>query len=188
MDKFKGKIACFLLLMLGLSPQVSLACTCANQWGDSEDAVVEAFCSVDVVFVGERTLPANQKDDSLVSEIVPAEVFKGNVPRSLIAESSTTCDHWYSDGHRYLIFGMIEGESTKLSTSICGPTRFTRRLDLAESLLQIVKQYSNRVDEVCSESQSTERRLRMLEKGRDQSGIEYDQLLEETRSIQEGER
>lgn len=185
MDRFEHKIVCCVLVILGLLPTAVLSCTCAEPWGDSEDAVIEALCAADVVFVGKVIGPSIRKDDSLISRVEPTIIFKGGVIAVLTTESSSTCDHWYSEGDQYLIFGLIEEGTTRLSTSICGPTRFTRRLEVAESQLRTVRKHADQIDELCGESKSTQRRSRMLEEGRDPGDIDYDRLLKETRSIQE---
>ena len=185
MDRYQHTIVRCILVILGLLPTAALSCTCGGSWGNSEDAVIEAICAVDVVFVGKAVGPSIRKDDFLVSRIEAKKVFKGEVIDVLTTESYSNCDHWYSEGDQYLIFGLIEEGTTRLSTSACGPTRFTRRLEAAESQLRTVRKHADRLDELCSKSESTRRRLRMLEERRDPSGIDYDQLLNETRSIQE---
>jgi len=166
-------------------PAISFSCTCVDPVPESEDAVIEALCAVDVVFVGKATTARMRPDYRTEIEIKPIQVFKGVISGPVVAENDTTCDTWFSQDVDYLIFGNLDKESNKLSTSICGPSRFTRPLRLAEIQYQVVEENFASVDELCTDSASTERRLRMLKERRSQADTNYDQLLEDTQTILE---
>ena len=168
-----------------LAPAVSLSCTCADQGPDSEDAVIEALCAVDAVFVGRVVAQRAKPDSGMVIEIEPKQIFKGAVTRPAVTEGNTTCDHWFSPDTDYLIFGSIEEDTDEISTSICGPSRFTRPLKGSDFQYRILKENIDQIDELCREPESTERRLRMLKERRNPTDINYDQLLEETQAIQD---
>lgn len=178
-------MVCAIAGTFAISPAISLSCTCVDQGPDSEDAVIEALCAVDAVFVGRAAAQETAPDGHMVFELQPKQMFKGAVRQPLVAESRTTCDHWFSQDTDYLIFGTIEQNSNKLSSSICGPSRFTRPLKISEFQHRILEENVDRIDDLCSKPETTERRLRMLKERRNQSEINYDQLLEDTRAIQD---
>ena len=190
---------------LMLVPAFSLACTC-KAWGEiSEDKVIDAMCAVDVVFVGKATDLVSTINQARVLKVDPIAVFKGDVSKSVIVRTSTTCDHWYTLNDNYLIFGNIESKSNNLSTSICGPTRFTGKVANAQFQLGIIEENVARIDELCGSAESGARQIRIIRQDRDniekstaenlrllkdnlrRSAVDYEQLLEEARSIHDDE-
>jgi len=184
MQNLLKKIIRIAIGLLCLVSPFSLACTCADPGRDSEDAVIEAFCSVDVVFIGTVTEANIVNNERVESKIEPLRSFKGDLVRSVVAAYYSTCDQPFPQNVEYLIFGMIDKDTKRLLTSICGPTRFTRQLKHAEFQRRIVEDNISRFDELCSEPAKKNRRLRMLKERRDLSGVEFDQLVEDTRAIQ----
>ena len=166
-------------------PAISFSCSCAVGGPASEDAVIEALCAVDVVFIGRATMSRTRQNSPTEVEIKPIQVFKGVITKPVVTDVRTNCDQWFSHDVDYLIFENLEKDSNKLSTSICGPSRFTSPMTSAEIQYHLVEENVGRIDELCSESVSTERRLRMLKERRRLTDIKYDQLLEDTRAILE---
>ncbi len=66
----------------------------------------------------------------------------------------------------YLIFGNIESKSNNLSTSICGPTRFTGKLANAQFQLSIIEENVARIDELCGSAESGVRQIRIIRQDR----------------------
>lgn len=106
-------------------PVAALPCTCADPGKDTSDKVIEAACSVDVVFVGQGTNKLPAPDHVRKIQIEPLIVFKGQVPVPAIIETSTTCDHWFSVHDEYLIFGNYGENPNRVVTSICGKMSVT---------------------------------------------------------------
>ena len=79
----------------------------------------------------------------------------------------------------------IKKDSKTLTTSICGPSRFTGALKNSEFQHQVIEDNIDQFDKLCGEPESTERRLRMLKEQRNPTGIRYDELLEDTQAIQD---
>ena len=148
-----------------LGPSISTACSCVDSGKDSEDKVIDAACEVDVVFVGKATDQVATQNQTRV-EIEPVVVYKGNVRGSVVAETVTTCDHWFSLGESYLIFGSLDITTNRLTTSICGPTD---KLNDAQDLLRIVRDQAANFDELCGPAETRARRLRILSRDRDET-------------------
>ena len=188
-----------------LIPATSVACTCADPGQISEDKVIDAMCAVDVVFVGKATDLISRNSHARILKIDPITVFKGDLARPVVARTSTTCDQWYTPNDNYLIFGNIEAESNNLSTSICGPTRFTGKVENAQFQLKIIDENVAGIDQLCGSAESGARQiriirqdridaeayeveaLRLLKEGLGQSRVDYEQALEDTESILEEE-
>ena len=110
----------------------SYACICAERAPISEDTIVEAFCSVDVVFVGAASNSEVPSTQDARSEIHVSRVFKGSPKNPMISDYVTTCDMAFPPDIEYLIFGNQDNGSGTLSLELCGASRFTTRLDLAD--------------------------------------------------------
>ena len=190
---------------LMLVPVFSLACTCKGRGEISEDKVIDAMCTVDAVFIGRAAELMSTPDQTRVLKIDPIKRFKGDVSNAVIAKTFTTCDHWFTPNKNYLIFGNIESQSNALSTSICGATRFTSELANAQFQLHVIEKNVSRIDELCGAAESGARQIRILKQDRDniekstaenlrllkdnlrRSAVDYEQLLEEARSIHDDE-
>ncbi len=200
-DRFiQGGIASLLLL-----PAISVACTCADRGQISKDKIIDAMCTVDVVFLGKATDLISPSRQLRLVKIDPITVFRGDVSKFVFAQTSTTCDHWYAPNKDYLIFGNLGSESSKFSTSICGPTRFTGDIASTQFQLSVIEENAAKLDELCGAAKSGARQIRiirqdldnresiqaeslqLLKDGLSQSRVDYEQALEDTRSIQEEE-
>jgi len=189
-----------------LLPAISVACTCADPGRLSEDKVIDAMCAVDAVFVGKAADLVSTSNQPRLVKIDPIKVFRGDVSKFVIAKTATTCDHWYTPNNNYLIFLNIDSGSNEFSTSICGPTRFTGDIASTQFQLNVVEENISRIDELCGAAESGARQiriirqdrndreeyrvesLRLLKEGIKQSRADYEQVLEDTKSIREEEK
>jgi len=194
------------MVSLLLLPAISLACTCADPGQLSEDKVIDAMCAVDAVFVGIATDLVSTSNQPRLVKIQPITVFSGDVSKFVVAKTATTCDHWYTPNNSYLIFLSIESGSNEFSTSICGPTRFTGDMASAQFQLNVIKENAARIDELCGAAESGARQIRIIRRDRDdrnryqeeslrllkegiqQSRADYEQALEDTKTIREEEK
>ena len=164
-------------------PIPSNACTCAERAPISEDTVVEAFCSVDVVFVGVATDSEDSSTQDMRSEIYVSRVFKGSPKSPMISDYVTTCDMAFRPDVEYLVFGNQEDGADTLSLSLCGASRFTARLELADFQVAVITKNLSQFENLCGETESTERRLRILKEQRPDTGPSQS-LLDDTAELQ----
>lgn len=189
-----------------LLPAISVACTCADPGQISKDKVIDAMCTVDAVFVGKATALVSTSGQPRLVKIDTIRVFSGDVSKFVYAETSTTCDHWYTPNNNYLIFLNIESGSNEFSTSICGPTRFTGDMASAQFQLGVVEENIARLGELCGAAESGARQIRIIRQDRydreryqaeslrllkesvRQGRADYEQALEEIKTIREEEK
>ena len=153
-----------MLLLFG--PSTIFACTCVDPGRDTEDKVIDALCAVDVVFIGEATELSTKPYAARHVRIEPITVYRGKVRRRLIVEAATTCDHWFKPNQKYLVFGEIGADETYLSSSICGPTRYTAPLDRAQYQQSIIENHFANIDELCGSAESGARQIRIIRQNR----------------------
>jgi len=160
----------------------SYACTCAERAPISEDTVVEAFCNVDMVFVGVASNSEVPPTFETHSEIYVSRVFKGSPKNPMISEHMTTCDMTFPPDIEYLIFGNQDDDAGTLSLELCGASRFTTSLELADFQVAIITKNIDQLESLCSEPESTERRLRILKGQRPDTGPPQS-LLDDTAEL-----
>jgi hypothetical protein len=161
----------------------SYACTCAEMAPISEDTVVEAFCSVDVVFVGVASDSRVSPTQEARSEIYVSRVFKGSPENPMMSDYVTTCDMAFPPGIEYLIFGNQDDGVGTLSLNLCGASRFTTRLELADFQVAVITKNIGQFESLCGKPESTERRLRILKGQRPDTGPPQS-LLDDTAELQ----
>jgi len=106
----------------------------------------------------------------------------------------------------YLIFADFESASKVLSTSICGPTRFTGKVATSQFQRKVAVENIASIDQLCTAAESRARRLRiirqdridaqayevealrLMKEGLGQSRVEYEQALEEAKPHRDVEK
>jgi len=189
-----------------LVPAISHACTCADPGQLSEDKVIDAMCTVDAIFVGKATDLVSTSNQPRLVTIKPITVFRGVVSKTVIAKTATNCDQWYTPNNNYLIFVNFESGSNEFSSSACGSTRFTGDMASAQFQLNVVEENIARIDELCGAAESGARQIRIIRQDRDdrnryqeeslrllKEGIkrgrtDYEQALENAKTIREEEK
>ena len=172
---FRGAIG-----FLTLLPSLAFSCTCGDAAEISEDVIVEAYCSVDAVFVGRVIETLELKESLSEHEIIPTRYFKGGLNNPAFVISEGSCDNSFRSESEYLIFAVQYENTANLTSSICGPTRHTSPLGAANSTVRILINYENDFETLCGDKESVERRLRILRERRSNDRVDFEQLINES--------
>jgi hypothetical protein len=108
----------FVVLLLALAASsLSIAAGAFAECDCAEVSNKQSFKCHRAVFIGTVV------EGSFISNVEVEEVFKGQLPNSVLVDTSGECRIWFEKGKRYLFEIYNEADSSTLKTSICSHTR-----------------------------------------------------------------
>jgi len=136
----------------------ALACSCVGYNDISEEHVVAALCSADIVFVGEVEGTLQIRPQLIETKIWPSEFLKSSVPTPAFALYQDTCSFPFKPGLSYLVFAKFVEDTRYLSVHLCGLSGVAANRDFA---LQVLRESREHIDQLCAEDVQA-KRLRTL--------------------------
>lgn len=147
-----------LLIILAAVSGDALGCSCAGESDISEEHVIAALCSADIVLVGEVESTLQVKPQLIETKIWPSEFLKSSIPTPAFALYQDTCSYPFKPSLSYLVFGKFIEDTRYLSVRLCGLSGVAEHRDFA---LQVLRESRENIDQLCAENEQA-RRLRAL--------------------------